>query len=82
MPASQERQIMSNHIQPYGDNFIPIIPMEDDPWASHTDDHPFCWDKTCLCHEDQELLIRVNEDVTTGLLTPDEAATLIQGRVI
>jgi len=73
---------MSKHIQPYGDNFIPIIPMEDDPCASHTDDHPFCWDETCLCHGDQELLTRVNEAETNGLLTADEAATLIQGRMI
>lgn len=73
---------MSNHIQPYGDNFIPVIPMEDDPCTSHTGAHPFCWDETCLCHEDQELLTRVNEAVTSGLLTVEEAAILIQGRVI
>jgi len=73
---------MSNNIQPYGDNFIPVILMEDDPCASHTDAHPFCWDETCLCHEDQELLTRVNEAVVTGLLTPEEAAIHIQGRVI
>jgi len=66
----------------YGDNFIPVILVEDDPCASHTDAHPFCWDETCLCHEDQELLTRVNDGVTNGLLTADEAAILIQGKVI
>ncbi len=66
----------------YGDNFIPVILTVDDPLTSHTEAHPFCWDETCLCHEDQELLTRVNEAVATGLLTADEAATLIQGRMI
>jgi hypothetical protein len=76
------RAMSARTITHYGDNFIPVILVEDDPCASHTDTHPFCWDETCLCHEDQELLTSVNKAVATGLLTPEEAATLVQGRMI
>jgi hypothetical protein len=56
-------------MQGHGDNFIYVI--------------PFCpIDLTCPCHEDQELLSAVNIAVTDGLLTPDEAIALVQGRTV
>jgi len=64
----------------YADNFIPVIPSEDD--VLHTDEHPFCCNETCPCREDQEALTTVNALVLNGLLTPDEATALIQGRMI
>jgi len=67
-------------MQPYADNFILVIPSEDD--VLHTSEHPFCPDETCSCHEDQELLTTVSVAVTNGLFTPDEATAFIQGRTV
>ena len=64
----------------FGDNFIPVIPIEND--ALHTADHPFCPDEICLCHDDQELLTAINAFVQSGTLTPDEATAFIQGRTV
>ncbi len=47
----------------------------------HTDDHPFCPDWSCTCHEeDQESIARVNSWVQAGLMTPQEATQYILGR--
>lgn len=54
------------------------IPMEDDP--VHTDEYPFCDDPTCSCHEDQTLIAEVAAQVEGGLLTPEEATGLVNGR--
>ena len=57
-----------------------IIPMEDD--LVHTDDHPFCYDATCGCHESPDLIDQVAQDVADGLLTPQEASDLVAGKLI
>ena len=67
-------------MQPYADNFIPVISSEID--TLHTQEHPFCPDDTCSCREDQEALSSVNAAVLNGLLTPDEATAFIQGRTV
>jgi hypothetical protein len=67
-------------MQGYADNFILVIPLEDD--VLHTTEHPFCSNDTCPCREDQEALSTVNDAVLKGLLTPDEATALIQGRTV
>jgi hypothetical protein len=67
-------------MQGYADNFIPVIPSEDD--VLHTREHPFCPDETCFCHEDQELVNSIHVAVHEGLLTPDEATAFIQGRTV
>ncbi|MBV9690086.1 MAG: hypothetical protein JO202_10310 [Ktedonobacteraceae bacterium] len=57
------------------------IPMEDP--IMHTDEHPFCaFDPfdDCPCHEDPTLIGEVNQQVTDGLLTPDEATSIVTGR--
>jgi len=67
-------------MQGFGDNFILVIPIEGD--MLHTQEHPFCPDETCFCHEDQELLTTVSTAVTDGLFTPDEATAFVQGRTV
>ena len=67
-------------MQGFGDNFILVIPLEDD--KLHTDEHPFCSNDACPCREDQEALSSVNALVMSGLLTPDEATAFIQGRTV
>lgn len=72
--AGQER--ISN---PRPDSFASVILMEDA--IIHTDDHPFCPDWSCTCHEgDQESIARVNSWVQAGLMTPQEATAYILGR--
>lgn len=67
-------------MQGYGDNFIPVIPMDDDPL--HTEDRRFCGDPTCGCGESPSLINDVNQDYLGGLLTADEATRTIQGKQI
>jgi len=67
-------------MQGFGDNFILVIPSEDD--VLHTQEHPFCSDDTCFCRKDQEALNAVNAAIMNGLLTPDEATAFIQGRTV
>ena len=66
-------------LQPYGDNFIPVIPVD---YREHTTEKPFCWNETCLCHEDQEAINQVAGYVADGLMTPDEATDFVKGRGI
>ena len=67
-------------MQPYGDNFAFVIPVED--VLLHTPEKPFCWDSTCNCHEDELLIAEVAEAVFNGLLTPDEATDFVAGRTV
>ena len=57
-----------------------IIPMEDD--LVHTDEHPFCYDSTCGCHESPDVIAEVAQDVADGLLTPQEASDFVTGKLI
>ncbi len=64
----------------YGDNFIPVIPVDT---KGHTDDHPFCvTDPACPCHEDSALIAPIAQAVTDGLMTPDEATDYVMGRTL
>ncbi len=58
-----------------------LVLMEDE--IIHTDDHPFCSiDPTCGCHEDLELIAEVHAAVEQGLITPEEAMLIIQGKTL
>ncbi len=60
------------------DNFIPVIEGE----VEHTTEKPFCFDLTCPCHEDQEAITSVAQQVQDGLFTPQEATDFVNGRTI
>lgn len=62
------------------DNFIPVIPMEDEPL--HTEGRRFCSDPTCGCHDSPALVEIVNQHYCDGLLTAEEATRTIQGRQV
>lgn len=64
----------------YTETFMLLIPMEDD--LLHTSTHPFCWDLTCPCHEDQESLAQVTHWVTDGLMSREEATAFVAGRTV
>ncbi len=59
----------------------PRIVLTEDP-IMHTTEHPFCGDPTCGCHEDPELIAEVYEAVKQGLITPEEATLIIQGKTL
>ena len=58
------------------------IPMEDS--LVHTADTPVCADPTCPDKQNYDLLAEYARQITPyvqdGLLTPDEATRLVQGR--
>ena len=67
-------------MQAYGDNILPVIPMEDA--SLHTNDNPFCYDGICGCHEDPLFIEEVAHFVDDGLLTPDEATDFVAGKML
>ncbi len=61
------------------DNFSYVIPVD---YLLHESEKPFCWDETCDCHEDPELIAEVHVFVQDGLMTENEATDYIAGKVI
>ena len=73
---------MSRNHHPFEDDeytVVPIIPVD---YEIHTPNHPFCSDPLCPCHEDPDLLAPVIEDYTNGLLSPDDATRITQGKTL
>jgi len=64
----------------FGDNFIPVILVEDE--ILHTLDKPFCWDSVCGCHRDETLFRDVQQFVLNGEMTPHEAMLFIAGKSV
>lgn len=67
-------------MQGFADNFIFVIPLKDEPL--HANEHPFCFDPTCPCKEDQELIEQVAQQVQDGLFTPQEANDFVNGKTL
>jgi len=67
-------------MQDFADNFTPVIPMEDD--LLHSEEFPFCFDPKCGCHEDQDTITNVAQQVQDGLFTPKEATEFVNGRTM
>jgi hypothetical protein len=63
------------------DNFAYVI-FVDEHDLLHTADHPFCWNSTCQCHEDQEAIVTVQQYISDGLMTTYEATLLVSGRTV
>ncbi|GHO67973.1 hypothetical protein KSC_068650 [Ktedonobacter sp. SOSP1-52] len=64
---------------PYGDNFLPVIPNDD---QRHSVMNPFCYVPLCPCHEDQSNIAEVAGYVNNDLLTPEEATDHVAGKHI
>jgi len=67
------------NLRPFADNFIPVITVG---YKEHTEAKPFCWNSGCSCHEDREAISQVNQYVQDGLLTPEEATHLVNGKTV
>jgi len=58
---------------------VVVIRMEDEP--IHTNEHAFCSDLRCPCHEDWTLINEhITEPLLAGLLTDSEAIRMYQDR--
>lgn len=66
-------------IQPFGDNFIPVIPTD---YPLHTDTYPFCVDPSCSCHDDPLLIAPIHQAYLNGELTAQEATNIVMGKHI
>jgi hypothetical protein len=64
---------------PPPDNFTYLLPVDA---IEHAPDKPFCWDSTCLCHEDEREIGIVAQHVAQGLFTPEEATDFVGGKGI
>ena len=63
------------------DNFTYVIPS--DTIDLHPKDNPFCFvDPHCPCHEDQQNISVVSDQVQQGLLTPEEGRRTIEGKML
>jgi hypothetical protein len=72
------KEVRQVDLQPYGDNIIPVIPIDH---VMHTEEMPFCFaNPFCPCHEDHEEIQKVAAWVTDGLMTEEEALQFIAGR--
>ncbi len=60
---------------------IPVIPISAGSLI-HTSERPFCYNDTCGCHEDLELIAEITAAVNQGLLTPEEATLVVRGKTI
>jgi hypothetical protein len=78
-PRACSCQERTGEMELFGDNFIPVIPVDE---LEHTSTQPFCWDETCPCHEDQDSIQTVAQQVQDGLFTPKEATDFVRGRGI
>ncbi|GHO67593.1 hypothetical protein KSC_064850 [Ktedonobacter sp. SOSP1-52] len=64
---------------PYGDNFLPVIPNDN---QLHSIANPFCFASPCPCHEDRSNIAEVARYISDGLLTPQEATDHVAGKHI
>lgn len=63
----------------YGDNFIPVIPVD---YLEHTTERPFCWDSTCPCHDDYDAVAQIVAAFDDGLCTSIEVYRICAGQQI
>jgi hypothetical protein len=58
---------------------MPVVPTTQ---LLHTKEHPFCGDPTCPCSEDTNALTELDQAIRDGLITPDDATRILQGKTV
>ena len=62
---------------------IPTGMDADGALNTHNTSYGFCPDDpVCPCHDDPDLIAGVNADYQAGLLSPEDATNITQGRVL
>jgi hypothetical protein len=69
----------SADFSPYGDNFLPVLPVD---YSIHTQDHPFCEDMSCPCHEDQSAVNDLAGHYHNGLVSREDADRIYRGQTL
>jgi hypothetical protein len=69
----------SQPIEPYGDNFTPIIPVD---YLEHTDGRPFCSSDDCDCRENQDAIQELNGYYQDGLASRNDVDNIYHGRTV
>ena len=60
-----------------------IVWIEDGDELIHTDEHPFCNDPDCPCHEDSHLVSEyITQSLDSGTLTDAEAVRVYWGQTL
>ena len=60
-----------------------IVWIEDGDELTHTNEHPFCNDPECPCHEDSDLVNEyIHQTLDSGTLTNAEAMRLYWGQTL
>jgi hypothetical protein len=68
---------MSRKEQDYNDNSDAAM----NP-SLHSAEYPFCYDTSCACHEDAELIDNLNSQVRDGLASTQDADNIYRRRII
>jgi len=58
------------------------IPYEEGDEPVHTDDHLFCDDPMCPCHEESAFTEQVQSWISDGLITTEDADRLYRGMTL
>ena len=58
------------------------IPYEEEDEIIHTDEHLFCDDMSCSCHEDPDLIQALGDLVQQGLASPADADRIYRGQTV
>lgn len=77
--STHETRSTSADPKHFGDNFIPIIPVD---YLEHITAHPFCWDRTCPCHDDYDAVEKVIAAFNDGLCTSRETYRICAGQQV
>lgn len=59
-----------------------VYPTVDVDQREHTNDHPFCDDSTCPCHEDRENLATLQGWYNDGLIGEVDGDLIYRGKTI
>ena len=63
----------------YGDNFLPVLAQAP---LLHTEENLFCGDPTCPCYEDEQNKAQLAQAIKDGLITPDDATRIMEGKTV
>jgi hypothetical protein len=77
MAKDQTSQPKSADIQPFFDNAIPVIPVDN---IIHSSQTPFCDDPSCYCHENEDNINMVDGAFQDGIITANEASDIVGGK--
>lgn len=55
---------------------------EENGYLLHDEDHPFCYDSGCPCHEDEELIGDLEEYRQDGLVSNQDCDNIYNGRTV